>query len=81
MERLDNGKHSSLICRYVVTNKACSITLRSTCGQLHKHFTLITYSHSIIRWAIHAPMQSFQNALTYFTTALCYDRKMLKNAT
>ncbi len=51
-----------------------------TCGQFHKHFTLVTYSLSKIKCTIHCvhfPIKCFQNALTYFAIAVSYGRKML----
>ncbi len=63
----------------LVTNKASSITFWSTCGQLHTHFTLVTYSPSTIGCTIHAPVQSLQNVLAYFATAVSYDCKMFIN--
>jgi hypothetical protein len=65
-----------------MSKKVFSFILSSTflVGPLfHKHFTVVTYSHSKISWTInciHAPMQCFQNALAYLATAVSYMRKM-----
>ncbi len=36
----------------------------------------VTYGHSEISWIMYAPMQCFQNELTYSSTAVIYARKM-----
>ncbi len=55
-----------------------------TCGQFHKHFTLVTHSYfkiSCIKNCMHAPMQCFQNALAYFPTTISYPYKMFLKLT
>ncbi len=53
--------------------------LPGTCGQFGKQFNRVTYSPSKISCTVqcaHASMHYFQNALTYFDTAVSYKCKM-----
>jgi hypothetical protein len=57
----------------------------NTSGQFHKHFTHVTFCLSKISCTIihcmHALVQCFQNALTYFATAVSYGQKMFMKST
>jgi hypothetical protein len=51
-----------------------------TCSSFHKHFPRVTYNRSSISCTVVlcmlAYMQSFKNALAYFSTAIGYIGKM-----
>jgi hypothetical protein len=75
------AKHSSLF-HLIVSDEKEKFHDIVTCGQFHKHFTLVTYGPCKISWTIirclHVPMQYFQNGPAYFATTVSYTHKMFK---
>ncbi len=75
LERLARNKYFNLLQALVNYGWKKFYKKIDTCGQFHKHFTLVTYKLCCAIHRMHVPMQCFLNVLAYFATVVSYERK------